>query len=303
MPTVTGTALHALRTVWLARRPGSTRRSRPAGPRLPAGRDLDGLTPWQSAKARRRLDALVPDDRRMIENVLLTGSPEQRGPMRRGLAAGLPAAEVLNLGWEVAGKPATWLDEHLALVDSAPGAQRRFGVPVTQVDGTTCGSSVLLVMAAEADPRFALDLTGDGGFRARWDGAQQRVHRQTNRLWPRAAGTTPWGMVGWLRRHAPGLGPYRVRLLDDSSRSDLDDALAEVEAALDGGAPVPMLVGGFLPRHWTLALAAAEPAGWSVFEPTSGEVRQVEVADVRAQALGGLLGFDRLHAVLLPEVR
>ena len=184
-----------------------------------------------------------------------------------------------------------------------PGAQRRFGVPVDQADGTKCGSTVLLVLAAAADPRFALDLTEDAGFGARCDAAQRRVHRQTNRLWPRAAGTTPWGMVGWLRRHAPGLGPYRVRLLDDSSRPDLDAVLAEVTAALDSGSPVPLLIGGFLPRHWTLALPPAEPAGWSVFEPTSGEVRRVDVAALRAHTLGRVLGYDRLHAVLLPEVR
>jgi hypothetical protein len=279
------------------------RRPAPAGPRPPTGRDLDGLTPWQSAKARRRLDALVPDDRQVIENVLLAGGPEQRGPMRRGLAAGLPAAEVLNLGWLVAGKPATWLTEHLTLVDPAPGAQRRFGVPVDQVDGTTCGSAVLLVLAAQADPRVALDLTEHGGFGARWDDAQRRVHRQSNRLWPKAAGTTPWGMVGWLRRHAPGLGPYRVRLIDDSSGPDLDAALAEVDAALAEGTPVPLLVGGFVPRHWTLALAPEEPDGWAVFEPTSGEVRRVDAATVRAHTIAGVLGYDRLHGLLLPTVR
>ena len=303
MRTAAGITLGALRALRLAPRPGSSRPQRPHGPRLPVGRDLDGLTPWQAAKSRRRLDALVPEDRRMIENVLLTGSPEQRGPVRRGLAAELPAADVLNLGWLVAGKPASWLDAHLALVDPVPGAQRRFGVRIDQADDTKCGSTVLLVLAAQADPRFALDLTDDPGFAARFDAAQQRVHRQSNRLWPRAAGTTPWGMVGWLRRHAPGLGPYRVRLLDDSSPPDIDAVLAEVAAALDTGTPVPLLIGGFLPRHWTLAVGPAEPAGWAVFEPTSGEVRRVETAAVRSHTLAGVLGFDRLHAVLLPAVR
>ena len=223
--------------------------------------------------------------------------------MRRALAAGLPAAELLNLGWLVAGKPATWVDAHLALVDAVPGAQRRFNVAVDQADGTKCGSTVLLVLAAEADPRFALSLTEEPGFAARWDAAQRRVHRQTNRLGPRAAGTTPWGMVGWLGRHAAGLGPYRVRPVDDSSPADLRDVIAEVATALDYGAPVPLLIGGFVPRHWVLALEPAELDGWSVFEPTSGEVRRVEVPAVQAHRLGGVLGYDRLHAVLLPPAR
>ena len=59
------------------------------------------------------------------------------------------------------------------------------------------------------------------GFGARYDARQKQVHRESNRFWPQALGTTPWGMVGWLRRHAPAAGPYRVRLVDDTSAADL----------------------------------------------------------------------------------
>jgi hypothetical protein len=50
-------------------------------------------------------------------------------------------------------------------------------------------------------------------------------------------------------------------------------------------------------------MALSEPDGsWRVYEPTSAQVRAVDPALIgRPRALAPLLGFDRLHAVLLPE--
>ena len=126
------------------------------------------------------------------------------------------------------------------------------------------------------------------------------MHRESTRFWPRALGTSPWGMVAWLRRHVPAAGPYRVRYVDDTWSADLDDAIARTGAALAAGRPVPLLIGGFLPRHYVLALSATGD-GWRVYEPTSGQVRQVGPDLLRRRALAPVLGFDRWHAVLLPS--
>ncbi len=201
------------------------------------------------------------------------------------------------------------------------GEQRRGGARLDQVDGTTCGSAVLVALAAWADPAEVARLDGTApagatvaagpaaagvaagtavGFGARFDARQKQVHRESTRFWPRALGTSPWGMVGWLRRHAAAAGPYRVRLVDDVSPADLAAALDSVSAALGAGRPVPLLVGSFLPRHYCLALGRREDSAWRVYEPTSGHVRALDPALVGRRALRPLLGFDRLHAVLLP---
>jgi hypothetical protein len=200
------------------------------------------------------------------------------------------------------------------------GEQRRCGVRLDQVDGTTCGSAVLIALAAWADPAEAARLDGDEaataatgtgaaagagagvtvGFGARYDARQREVHRQSTRFWPQALGTTPWGMVGWLRRHAPAAGPYRVRLVDDVSAADVDDALAQVGAALAAGRPVPLLLGALVPRHYVLALGAQDDGRWRVYEPTSSQVRALDLRLVRERRLASVLGFDRLQAVLLP---
>ncbi len=188
------------------------------------------------------------------------------------------------------------------------GPQRHAGAVLDQVDGTTCGSAVLVALAAWADPEelARLEATAPGqplvggGFGARYDARQKQVHRQTNRFWPRALGTTPWGAARWLRDHVPAAGRHRVRLVDDTSADDVAETIRAVGATLAAGRPVPLLVGSFVPRHYVLALRA-DGDGWRVYEPTSGQVRQLDLAAVHERRLAPVLGFDRLHAVLLPS--
>jgi hypothetical protein len=196
--------------------------------------------------------------------------------------------------------------ERRPLLSDRLGPQRYAGAALDQIDGTTCGSAVLVALAAWADPAERARLEAGegqaligGGFGARYDARQKQVHRQTNRFWPQALGTTPWGAVRWLRDHAPAAGRYRVRLVDDTSAADVARMLDEVGAALAAARPVPLLVGSFVPRHYVLALRA-DGDSWRVYEPTSGQVRLVGLAAFRERRLGALLGFDRLHAVLLP---
>lgn len=197
------------------------------------------------------------------------------------------------------------------LITDQLGDQQRGGARLDQVDGTTCGSAVLVAMAAWADPAETQALDGATGvavgatvgttvgFGARYDARQKQVHRESTRFWPQVIGTSPWGMVAWLRRRAPGAGPYRVRLVDDLSAADVADALAEAGAALSAGRPVPLLVGTAVPRHYCMALSA-EGGTWRVYEPSSGQVRDLDLDVIRNRRLAPVLGFDRLHAVLLP---
>jgi hypothetical protein len=199
------------------------------------------------------------------------------------------------------------------LLNDRLGPQQHAGVVLDQVDGTTCGSAVLVALAAWADPTELArleavpaggQLLAGGGFGHRYDARQKQVHRQTNRFWPQALGTTPWGAARWLRDHVPAAGRYRVRLVDDMSPADVEALLTGVDAALSAGQPVPLVVGSFVPRHYVLALCrdgGGAGDGWRVYEPTSGQVRLLARAAVRERRLAPVLGFDRLHAALLPS--
>jgi hypothetical protein len=319
-----------------------------------AGRDPDGLTRWQVARVERRLAVLHPEVGERVRAALAGARAGDRGYLRAALAAGHPARDVLALADRIAGKPPDWVATRLRLVDGVPGGQYRLGARIDQVDATTCGTAVLLALAAGADPVLALSLTapdvmldvmpcggpdagpdaapgagpdaapgagpdavpgagpgavsgavrddqpGDPGFGARFDRRQLLVHRQSNLCWPRALGTTPWGMTRWLARRATGVGPYRVRWAAGPRAGGL---VSEVDRALALGERVPLLVGARLPRHYVLALGRDDTggeAGWRVYEPGSGEVRVVPVAAVREGRLARWLGFDRMYAALLP---
>jgi hypothetical protein len=305
--TLVGGVLRAARALRLATRaePPDSRPTRIAGPALPVGRDPDGLTRWQADHAGYQLAAMRPADQEPVQRALWAARPDARPHLRRAVAAGHRPARVLELANALRRATPEWSAQRLRLLDAGETAQRRLGARIDQVDQRTCGTTVLLVLAAQADPVLAAELTAPdhdrsgSGFGRRFDRRQRAVHRQSNRLWPRALGTSPWGMTRWLRRHAAGVGPYRVRLVDDADPRDLAATMAATDAALDLGDPVPLLVGNRLPRHYVLAIGR-HAAGWRVFEPTAGEVRTVPAEAVTGHRLGPLLGFDRLHAVLLP---
>lgn len=239
----------------------------------------------------------------------MRSAPRYRGRVRTVSAIGRAAQRLVARPAPVPVAAVKVLSgERRPLIGEALGEQRHAGARLDQVDGTTCGSAVLLALTTWADPgeleRLELRETGPGGvvrgFAARFDERQREIHAATNRFWPRALGTTPWGFLRWLHTHAPAAGRYRVRFVDDASPADVDTAVREVEAALAARRPVPLLVGSLVPRHYCLALRIADDGTWRVYEPSSGTVRALDPGLVRARALAPVLGFDHLHVVFLP---
>ena len=160
-----------------------------------------------------------------------------------------------------------------------------------QRDGITCGPTVAVVAGALLEPD-CLDALSD---RAWFDGEQARVHAEVNRVWPRRLGTTPTGMARALSAHSAASGVrYRWRLFRGRR-----DNLADVSRSVEAGFPVAMLIGRFIPRHWVLIVEAAGPR-WQCYEPSSGEVRPVQVDAVRRSRLSGL-GYPRPFAFVLPR--
>lgn len=163
-----------------------------------------------------------------------------------------------------------------------------------QRDGVTCGPSVAVMAGALLDDDYGAPL--QSAHSQQWfDAEQLRVHRAVNRVWPRALGTTPAGMARALTKHSAGRGVrYRWRPAHPG------DSLADVLDAIAAGWPVAMLVGSVLPRHWVL-LTEIDGVVLRCYEPSSGALVGVPVADIRAGRLSGL-GFPRPFAFVLPQV-
>ncbi|MEE6273695.1 hypothetical protein V2J56_10090 [Georgenia sp. MJ206] len=226
---------------------------------------------------------------------------------------------------------------------TAPAAPSPVGIPVhlggapaRQVDETTCGSAVLVMLAATGDPVLAtwletgalpdsaglppeVPLERDGLDAAgRFAAAQERVKAATGRRalgplpWPAAYGTPPWTAAREAR--FPGVR-YRVRPLDDGSRGGAS-VLAAVRSATLRGIPVPLYTGGDLrsglatavPRHVVLAVplpAGARDAAADVlhlYEPGRGTVYRVRTEDLldRTEPHPALGGWAHVVAALLP---
>jgi hypothetical protein len=162
-----------------------------------------------------------------------------------------------------------------------------------QRDSTACGPSVAVVAGALMDPAYRAMLTDSP--RTWFADEQHRVHAEVNRVWPRMLGTTPMGIARALTTHTEARGvSYRWRLF--RGRCDrLADVLREVKA----GWPVAMLVGRVIPRHWVLIVGATGDT-LQCYEPSSGEVRPVDVDDVGRSRLVGL-GYPRPFAFVLPR--
>ncbi len=158
-----------------------------------------------------------------------------------------------------------------------------------QRDGVTCGPSVAVMAGALLDADYGAPLRDEKA--EQWFAYEQgRVHRAVNTVWPRALGTTPAGMARALSAHGVA---YRWR----RAGKDLDD----VTGALGTGRPVAMLIGALIPRHWVL-LVELRGVSAVAYEPSSGRLLEVRLADIRAGRLQGL-GFSRPFAFVLPTAR
>jgi hypothetical protein len=160
-----------------------------------------------------------------------------------------------------------------------------------QRDGVTCGPTVAVVAGALLDPGGQGELADPAWFADE----QARVHAEVNRVWPRRLGTTPTGMARAMTTHSAASGVrYRWRLFRGRR-----DKLSDVRHAVEADWPVAMLIGRFIPRHWVLVVDTTW-LQWQCYEPSSGEVRSIDVDAVRRSRLSGL-GYPRPFAFVLPR--
>lgn len=167
---------------------------------------------------------------------------------------------------------------------------------VAQVDGTTCGAAVLLMLQATGDPELARELDEHP---ERIGEHQLAIHDRIRRhavgplTWPRQYGSPPWTLAREAR--FPGV-EYRARAVDDRT-ADGRAVLHAVWHANASGIPVPLYTGGNIgqsvdravPRHVVLAVPPAEPIagrGLRIYEPSAGMLYDVSIDDLLNRATG-----------------
>ena len=201
-----------------------------------------------------------------------------------------------------------------------------------QTDRTTCGSAVLVMLAAAGDPSLALWLaTGrvlaghvppevrvlrrvrpgalPGTPQRRFAALQLLVKQVSNAPWhwPSSLGTPPWGAAHAAR--FPGVR-FRAEMVDDGDHARTAHQLARTAGVLAAGIPVPLYTGGDLatglatavPRHVVL-LTAHTDGVFTVYEPGHGLLTTVTRDELLAprgphRALGG---WTHATWILLPH--
>lgn len=265
----------------------------------PVGTDLGVLPPWQLLRASRRRAGLDSADRVTFDDALAAAaSPLERAYLWKALAAGHGTSALTEFADRIRGRSPEWLRTHLSVID--PARRGRIvvgGQPFAQTDGTTCGTTSIVVTRVLADPVYALRLTTDddpGGLADE----QQRLHSRTNPIWPEAFGTSPWGMERGLAAETGTR--YDFRWADDTDPDALSTATRDVLAAVDAGHPVPLLVGNAYPAHYILVVSH-DAGRLLVYNPAGGRLTEIGVDDLAAGQLGGATAFRHLHGLLTPQ--
>lgn len=269
-----------------------------------------GLSDAQVVQAMTRRADLPADQRERLDAVLRAASPAAQQYLAEAFAAGHTVAEVADFATVITGREPRWLSSRLRPIDPGqPGTVEFRGNSISQYDGTTCGSTTVVVARALTDPRYALRLTANGrpgsdaesdaAFRRRLRAEQQRVHDETDVFWPQFAGTPPWGISERLNHDPAGLGArYRWTPTIQRAAGSADRVLRHAVLAADHGYPVPVLIGDVLPRHYVLLLGGHD-GGAVFYEPTAGETVVLPAAELARRDFSRL-GYPRLAGVILP---
>lgn len=219
--------------------------------------------------------------------------------------------EIAEFAAAIAGREPAWLRYHLRPLDPAESGPVRFrGNSISQYDDTTCGSTVIMAARAVVDPLYALRLTmggrpdsgveSDDGFTRRLEAQEQRIHDETNRLWPQRAGTPPWGISALLNQDPAALGAHhRWAAVVPAVAWPAGPVMKRALAAADEGYPVPILIGNLIPRHYVLLLRH-DAWGATFYEPAGGDLIDIATVDLERRDFSEL-GWPHLHGAILPS--
>jgi hypothetical protein len=261
------------------------------------------LSTAQLTRVGNDLGALSPADRATMAALLTNAhSDVERAYLLKALIAGHSVAEISAFDHTIHSHDDDWLRAHLNLINpNTVGPVTVDSQAIAQQAETTCGSMSIILARATNDPIYALALSADPDGNKLVDMLhieEQRVHDETNTLWPQALGTTPWGVTDVLNRSRGELGTtYGWHIVDDTDASSVGSALSSAVSAVDAGYPVPVLIGNGIPRHYVLLVGHDD--GILTFYNPSGSIERISEADFLDGNVSEL-GYQHVQAVITP---
>ncbi len=272
------------------------------------------LGPAQQSRADKALAAMAPDDQAKVKQLLDNAPPEIKKYLTKAVSSKHSAAEITAFANKIAGKDQKWLNENLHLVGLAHGKG------IKQQWSDSCAPTTVQAMMGELDPLYALklheqnkDLTDaddDDGkkLNARMAAEQKAIlesHGGTAapRDGEKAAAGQGMGMSDTLNEttDATGLEFEMEPVKDEAAMTKgLDDAAA----ALKGGLPVPIRVGGDDPDagHAVLmtGVDAGPPRRFSFHDPWEGETLIFTEDQIKKNDIN-IAGWKKLTIIYKPS--
>lgn len=289
------------------------------------GDEREVLVPYRLVLAADRLATAGVEGRETVAKALNGTTPTLTAYLLAMLATGRGPDSVQGLAAAVAAhaKDPNWLHRHLGVLSGRAGPATFLdddgaALRLRQLSPTTCGPTCAILLRVLLDPAYALWLTtgdhlepersGDAlPFEQRFRSQQQAVHESLTRRaigpapWPRALGSPPWALAGFLNRFT-GLtgGHFGWVPVDGDNPAHLRRCLEAVLRGVSAGLPVPVYVGRHVDRHVVLAIGSRAGAV-VVYDPAAGAVLDVPLADWEAGRVG-IAGWDHLESVVVPRL-
>lgn len=283
-----------------------------------AAQDSGPLRGSVAERAQAALDAMSSADRADVEKLLAAaGSADQRAWILAAVASGLTGAALSDFASKARGMS----DRQLGALDPTTSSGSYI-----QPDGTTCGSSTLVLSRMVNDPAYAMwittghDPTGrlpetpdalatpttDAiNLATRFGSESRAMHDRTSTTWPEALGTYPTDVDIQMSKHPGGSGvsgvSYSTTIVDPESP---DQTYNDILAAVSKGHTVPMYVYGIdapsSGAHVTLVVAASGD-DVTVYDPGDGIYKRMTRIEFNGGDVTGATTWPTPLSVSLPN--
>ncbi len=266
------------------------------------------LTSHQVGRVRRFLDALGPVDFGLFRYALHQADSDlERAFLFKALAAGRTASDVLQFATIIHGWDFATLMRWLNVTSSAAAAGGGAGTGIQQQFHTSCGPTSVQTVRAENDPIYALWMhsggqiygvaTGNPGMTSE----QQTLLTGAGGVAVARGGTATGGRGAWMETAIGGFTSLsgitgvtytRINVTPvqptNPAGGAVDNALRVIEAALDRGIQVPIIIGDTpsATAHYVVMLLR-QGENYVIHDPWNG----VTVRRSRTQFMSNAIGL------------
>ncbi len=286
------------------------------------GDKRDILNKYQAARFELKYQALSSSDKRRFDKLLANAkSDAERDYIKKALAAGHPVSEVEPFADRIRGSSSEWQQDNLSLtMDSkGKGVQQQFG--------HSCNATMVQAVHGELDPIYALKVHDQNpNFASVNDAnalaanpslaAEQQAMLQANytgALGPMNGGVAvdranPNGAGRWADDHLNAMSSTTgVTYTPQLNANNPGPSLAAIDAGLEQGAPVPIVVGGNTANnaygHYAVVTGSLDgpPKSYIIHDPWTGDTI-TQPASALQNNTANVAGWSQLNAVEVPTV-